>query len=272
MNLGSTEVLSEKSESTAPKYGRNNRIECLDFLRGAAIIYVMFYHFAYDLVNFAGVNVPFYGSDVWEAVHVIVLDTLVIISGICSGLSHNGVKRGALLFLLGSALTIFTDLFMPDTLIVFGALSFFGVMMMICALCKSAADKIDFRIILAVSLMLFYVTMDFMSENGTLHLIFTDVKLPLPTDRIYSYPIGIIQQGFYSADYFPLIPYGFLYIAASSLSDSAANGKMPKLFYKKCTVKAVKAVNFIGRHSLPFYLFHQPVLLFIVLIASKIVS
>ena len=62
---------------------------------------------------------------------------------------------------MGSILTIFTDLFVQDTVFVFGALSFFGVMMMICGVCRPVLDKMDRRVLLAVSLLLYFITMDF---------------------------------------------------------------------------------------------------------------
>ncbi|MCI5904862.1 MAG: DUF1624 domain-containing protein [Oscillospiraceae bacterium] len=255
-------LVEQKNKTEGESFGRNNRIDSLDLLRGAAITYVMVYHLLYDLVNYEGVRIGFFGTDIFEFVHMFFIDVLIVVSGICSGFSHNVIKRGAELFLMGSILTIATDLFVQDTVFVFGALSFFGVMMMICGVCRPVLDKIDSRVLLAVSMLLYFITVDF-DDGGTLHLLFTDVKLPLPEGTMYSYPIGIKPKGFFSADYFPLIPNGFLYLSGEALSGSVAKRKLPKFFYSKIKVPAV---NFIGRHSLLFYILHQPVLLMIMFV------
>lgn len=239
-------------------FGRNNRIELLDLLRGVSLIYVMLYHLCYDLITVKGVNITFFGARWFEVLHDAFLALLIIVSGICSSFSHDSVRRGAVLFFMGSIFTIVTDLFMHDSVAVFGALSFFGVMMMLCGLAKPIFQRIDWRILLALSLLLYFVTIDFADKGGLLHLFFTDIKLPLPENSQYSYTIGILPKEFYSSDYFPLIPNGFLYIVGAALSRPIAEKKFPSFFYGR--IKA-RAVNFIGRYSLWFYVIHQPIFL-----------
>lgn len=239
-------------------FGRNNRIELLDFLRGISLIYVMFYHLFYDLITVKGVSITFFVAKWFDVMHEAFLALLIIVSGICSSFSRDSVRRGAVLFFMGSIFTIVTDLFMHDSVAVFGALSFFGVMMMLCGLAKPIIRRADWRILLALSLLLYFVTIDFADKGGLLHLFFTDIKLNLPENSQYSYTIGILPNEFYSSDYFPLIPNGFLYIVGTALSRPIEEKKFPKLFYAR--IKA-RAVNFIGRYSLWFYVIHQPIFL-----------
>ena len=242
-------------------FGRSNRIELLDLLRGVSLIYVMFYHHCYDLITVKEMNITFFGAKWFDVLHEAFLALLIIVSGICSSFSHDSVRRGAVLFFMGSIFTIVTDLFMHDSVAVFGALSFFGVMMMLCGLAKPIIRRIDWRILLAVSMLLYFVTIDFADKGGLLHLFFTDIKLNLPENSQFSYTIGILSSEFYSSDFFPLIPNGFLYIAGAALSRPIAEKKFPKLFYAR--IKA-RAANFIGRYSLWFYVIHQPIFLGIV--------
>lgn len=250
--------MSGISAETNAGFGRNNRIEMLDFLRGLSIIYVMFYHLCYDMIAVKGVNITFFGAAWFDFLHEAFIAVLIIVSGVCSSFSHDAVRRGAVLFFMGSIFTIATDIFMHGQVAVFGALSFFGVMMMLCGLAKPILRRIDWRVLLALSLILYYVTIDFAEEGGLLHLFFTDVRLPLPEDTQYSYTIGIIPSGFYSSDYFPLVPNGFLYLAGEALSRPIGDRKLPQLFYSHIKTRAV---NFIGRHSLWFYIIHQPIFL-----------
>lgn len=238
------------------KFGRQNRIELLDFLRGVSLIYVMLYHLGYDLIAVKGMNITFWGAEWFQNIHQFFIGLLIVVSGICCSFSRDAVRRGAVLFFMGSVFTIATDIFMHDRVIVFGVLSFFGVMMMLCGLAKPIIDNINPKILFFVSLLLFIVTIDFVDKDGLLHLFFTDIQLPLPENTQYSYTIGIMPREFYSSDFFPLIPYGFLYIMGAALSRPIAEKKLPRFFYAH--IKA-RAVNFIGRYSLWFYLIHQPI-------------
>lgn len=243
---------------TNGEFGRNNRIELLDLLRGIAIIYVMLYHLYYDLIYFKGMSITIYREDWFQVLHEIFLGLLILISGICCSFSRDPVRRGAVLFFMGSIFTIATDLFMHDSVAVFGALSFFGVMMMLSGLAKPVLDKINPKILFVASMVLYIVTFDFPYEDGLLHLFFTDIRLPLPENAQYSYTIGIMPKGFCSSDYFPLIPNGFLYIMGAALSRPIAEKKFPKFFYANIKMKTL---NFIGRYSLWFYIIHQPILI-----------
>ncbi|MBQ2823840.1 MAG: DUF1624 domain-containing protein [Oscillospiraceae bacterium] len=248
------QVIQPKAE----KFGRSNRIEILDFLRGAAMIFVMLYHLLYDLVYYQDMDIGFWGTDWFEWVHKFFLWILFAVSGICTSFSRDTVKRGAVIYLMGSGLTIVSNIFSAGSVFVFGVLSFFGMMMIISGLIKPVTDKIDWRILLAASLVLYVIFFDFAAKDGVLNFIFTQIKLPLPEDRLYLYPLGITHAGFRSMDYFPLIPNGFVYLAGAALAKPVKNRQLPKIFYSKTKTRAL---NFIGRHSLIFYIVHQPVFL-----------
>ncbi len=251
----------EKPKITEPAeegFGKKKRIEILDFLRGLAMIYVMLYHLLYDLVYYKNIDIPFWGTEWFEWVHQFFLWILFAVSGICTAFSRDIIKRGAVIYIMGSGLTIVSNLFAGDNAFVFGVLSFFGMMMIISGLIKPITDKIDWRVFLAVSILLYIVFFDFVREQGTLHLIFTDLKIPLPRDRLYIYPIGITSSYFRSLDYFPLVPNGFVYLAGLALAKPVKDRLLPKAFYGEIKLKAI---NFIGRHSLIFYIVHQPVFL-----------
>lgn len=51
------------------KFGKNNRIELLDLLRGAALIYVMIYHLLYDLISVKGMNITFFRAAWFDIIH-----------------------------------------------------------------------------------------------------------------------------------------------------------------------------------------------------------
>ena len=86
------------------------------------------------------------------------------------------------------------------------------------------------------------------------------VICPLP-DALYrsnlTAYLGFPQRGFFSTDYFPLIPWFFLFVTGYFLFRiTSRRGINEKLFARG----QFPLLNWIGRHSLPVYLLHQPVL------------
>ena len=66
--------------------------------------------------------------------------------------------------------------------------------------------------------------------------------------------LGLPQEGFFSTDYFPLIPWFFLFLAGHFLG---------ALLQKKGAMEYLRrghfgALEWMGRHSLGIYLLHQP--------------
>ncbi len=259
MAVATEERKDESVQEKMPaEIGRKNRAELLDLLRGFAIIYVMLYHLLYDLIFFGGVDLPFFFTNWWEAVHQLFLIILFGVSGVCAGFSKNVLKRGATLLIMGELLTIGTAVLMPDDVIVFGVLSCFGAIMLIYGVIAPFLKKLPNIVIFVVFTLLTVVFFDF-ARNESLFLLFTRVQLDLPDNINYLYPIGITSASFRSADYFPLIPYGFIFLAGTAFSDFVKSGQLPKLFYKA----KLPVINFLGRHSLWVYIIHQPVFMLI---------
>lgn len=255
-------TVSEKEMTAAPAaetvIGRKNRVGILDLLRGFSMIFVMTYHLLYDLIFFSGMKIPFFFSDAMDVIHNFFLVILFSVSGICAGFSKNVLKRGATLFLMGEALTIVTAAFSPDNLIVFGVLSCFGASMLIYGVISPVLKKLPRLAVFAVFAALSIIFFNFHREES-LFFIFDSIKLNLPHDSAYLYPIGIKSSGFYSMDYFPLIPFGFIFLAGTGLSDMFAKKELPEIFYKA----HLPVINFCGKYSLWLYIIHQPVFLLI---------
>ena len=236
------------------------RVMMLDLLRGGAMILVVIYHLLYDLVYIAQVNLPQWltpGQSVVEGVHTGFLWVLFAVSGICSGYSHNLLRRGVWLYLAGFAVTVVTSLWIPDFTIVFGVLSCFGACMVITALCDRVLDRVPWPALTALGFVLWLVFADF--SDGVLHLGFKDVWLSLPNVE-HLHPLGIQSYAFSSADYFPVIPYIFMFWAGRGLHRPISKGSFPKWFY----ASHCRWLEWIGRHSLIIYAVHQPILIAVV--------
>lgn len=236
------------------------RVMMLDLLRGGAMILVVAYHLLYDLVFIAGVSLPHWltpRTPIVEGVHAGFLWVLFAVSGICSGYSRNLLRRGVWLYLAGCAVTLVTVLWIPDFTIVFGVISCFGACMVLTALCEKVLDRIPWPLLIALGVVLWMVFAHF--SKGVLHLGVRDVALSFP-DVEYLYPLGIKSSTFSSADYFPIIPFFFMFLAGRGLYRPIAKGSFPKWFY----ASHCRPLEWIGRHSLIIYAVHQPLLIGIV--------
>lgn len=236
------------------------RVEMLDLLRGGAMILVVAYHLLYDLVYIVGLQLPPWltpNTPIVEGVHTGFLWVLFAVSGVCSGYSRNLLRRGVWLYLAGFAVTLVTVLWIPDFAIIFGVLSCFGACMVITALCGKVLDRIPWPVLTALGVILWMVFADF--SDGVLHVGIKDVALSLP-DVEYLYPLGIKSNSFSSADYFPIIPFIFMFWAGRGLHRPIAKGSFPRWFYSSHS----RPLEWIGRHSLLIYAVHQPILIAIV--------
>jgi uncharacterized membrane protein len=240
-------------------FDRQHRVFAIDRLRGFAMVYIMLYHLFYDLISFAGVQLPFFFTDWWEVVHILFVSLLFVVSGISTHFSRNSLKRGAVVFFWGEGITLLTAVYASVTgdssdIIVFGVLTFIGLSMMIYALLQTHI-KADWRIVFFFSLFLFLFLYRFFPMRGA----FTETS-------IWLYPLGFLSPDFRSSDYFPLIPYFFIFLAGTSLAEPIIKGRFPKFFYKS----RIRPIEFIGRHSLILYLIHQPLFIAVILFAGVI--
>ena len=243
-------------EASAPRSGlKTGRLYLLDELRGLLIINVVLYHTLYDLVYLFGVDIGWFrtaGAYWWQQ---WMSGSLIFLAGISCLLTRSNLRRGVKTFALGMALTLVTRLVMPGQLIVFGILHFMGSAMLLYALLQPLLDKIPYRVGLAVCLALFVLTKNI--YYGRVGIPFV-AELTLP-EWFYStgflFPFGLPGPGFVSSDYFPLIPWLFLFLAGSFLGRKIPAGQLPGFACRS----HVPALGLIGRHTLAIYLVHQPV-------------
>lgn len=246
------------------------RIELLDELRGFAILAMIVHHTFYDIGFVLGLS---WGETVFNKLCLLqpfFWAIFIIISGICSRLSRNTVKRGLIVLGAGLAITLVTAVLMPlfgfeGAEIYFGILHCLGSCMIITGLLMPIIKKINpiaGMIVCALLFALFYS----IAEGSLLFGL-----IPLPKGLYatnYLVPLGIYNKKFFSADYFGLLPWIFMFLFGAFLGHYAAGGAFPKWTYEK----HCKPLAFIGRNSLWFYLAHQPVIYAVMFIIALIMN
>lgn len=244
------------------------RIALLDELRGFAIVAMIVHHFFLDAGNILYQDWGYEIFDKLCVVQPIFWTIFIVISGICTRLSRNPIKRGGIVALCGIAVTIVTAVIMPKmniygAEIYFGILHFMGCSMIITGLIMPLIEKTNtlFGVIACTVLFSF-----FYGINGGA-ICFGLIKLPEVTTNALM-PLGLYNSSFASADYFSILPWIFMFIAGAFIGKYAKEERFPDWSYRgHCKVFA-----FVGKNSLWFYLGHQAVLYGILYAVLKIIE
>ncbi len=231
------------------------RLAGLDTIRGITLLSMMLYHTCWDLVFLFGKKIPGYsglGGYVWQQ---SICWTFILLTGFCWSLGSHHLKRGLIVFGSGILITFVTLLVMPESRVIFGVLTLIGSCMLLLIPMEKLLLKLRAEIGLAGSFLLFLL---FRNVN-TGYLGFENWNmLKLPDgfyENLFTTYLGFPQKGFFSADYFSLLPWFFLFLTGFYLYQLVQkNHMMEKLFSWR-----VPGFDVIGRHSLLIYLLHQPV-------------
>lgn len=228
----------------------------MDELRGFAVLCMVFYHAFYTCTYLIGWDFCrtllkfFTPAEPWFA------GGFIFLSGIAGNLTRSNLKRGLKLMVVAAAVTAVTVFVVPDEAIYFGILHLLSVCMTLTGLCKRWLDKIPLWLGFAVCMAAFLFTMGV--EYGFLGI----AKLPLIQlprawyTTNWFVPFGIYSPTFFSADYFPIFPWMFLFLCGLFFGRYPAAGKFPAWTYRL----HIRPLAFLGRHALIVYIAHQPVI------------
>lgn len=244
---------------------KKERIWEIDALRGFFLLFVFVSHFIYDLSVFFGTQMP--ENPVVSFIFQYGGALFIVISGISATLGSKSVKRGIVVFGCGMLITLTTvilyklDFFGQGDLIQFGVLHLIGFCMILYPLLKKLPD--------AALLILSAVILG-------LGLWFENINIPYDSSaafdiRNYLFMFGLHTADFAAADYFPILPNLSYFMLGIVLGRNAYSDKTSLFPRFPKNILPVRAVRFLGRHSLVFYLAHQPVLFGILWLASQII-
>lgn len=224
-------------ESTVAK----KRIWELDFFRGVALIFMIYYHLVYDLKFIYDYPISLsYNINYYIGKISVIL--FMLITGISCTLSNNNTKRAIKILIVAGLITVFThgvDIFFDlDLGIKFGILHFLGISILFYSFLK----KLD-----KASLILL----------GTLLIIVGRFTSRIIVSHDWFFFLGMKTDSFISSDYYPLIPWLGVFIYGIVLG---------KLLYKqkRSIFKFSLPNNLIssmGQKTFLIYILHQPIIL-----------
>lgn len=241
----------------------------IDFVRGIAIVMMIASNFKTDL-DFFGLTGS---SPFWQAFARITASIFIFLVGVSLVLSYSRARkrlaknellkkylyRGIKIFSGGLAITAVTWFFLKGGFVVFGVLHLIGL-----------------------SIVLAYPLLRFKYINLMLGVVFAAVGIHL-NSFLFGFPwllwLGLMPAGFYSVDYFPVLPwFGLVLIGTFFGNILYPEGCRRIRFEAKPRFRQVSenlvlrrnpvtnALSFLGKNSLLIYLVHQPVLIALIIL------
>jgi uncharacterized membrane protein len=237
-----------ESPPASPATPKLPRIEAIDLARGAALIAMAVYHFTWDLEFFGYVEPGMTAHGGWKLFARCIASSFLFLVGVSLYLAHGkGMRwRGFLIRLAmvaGAALAIslVTYFFVP------GAFIFFGILHQIAlaSLIGLAFLRLPALVTLAVAAVV--IAAPFHARSA-----------------LFDHPawwwLGLSPMDPRSNDYVPVFPwFGAVLAGIASARLASTTGLLERLVRLKAP--RLWLLQFAGRHSLAFYLIHQPVLI-----------
>ena len=216
------------------------RFDVLDAWRTLAIVLMVAYHFLYDLYIFGVISADQLFSAPLNVLERFICCSFILLAGASARFSRNNLRHG--LVVLGAGLVVEIGAAVAGQTIRFGVLMLLGSSMVLWHFLGKGLQRFPGWSVAAGSGVLFFAARWWTGR--------TAVSVP------WLYPLGFISLGFYSADYFPLLPWFFLFLTGTALGGWCLAHRENRLL----TVSLPGALTWPGRHSLIIYVLHQPVL------------
>lgn len=208
---------------------KTSRMWLPDALRGLALLNMLAYHAMYDWVYVFGHESSWYniwapGCHVWQQ---YICWSFILLSGFSFPLAKRPAKNGLIVAGCAAVLTFVTAVFMPSEAIWFGVLHLNAAAVLLTCLVYSLLQRLPAGAGLAASAGLYRPNLFW---------------LGLPD-----------LTRFTSADYFPVVPWVFLFWCGVFLARlwRPGKGEPPVVLRPLCAV---------GRNTLLVYMLHQPVI------------
>jgi len=241
-----------ETEQTRPAYPRLWEV---DTIRGIATILMIGYHLIFDLAFFGAYAGNMYSTP-WQLVARSIGTTFILVLGVSLTLRYHRLRpelnqrqlfrkylqRGATLFGLGMVVTVVTYFVLGRGFVVFGILHLLG---------------------LSVILAFPFLRSRWASLAGGVVAIGLGVYLG-SVKVLYPWLLwlGVPQFGRFMVDYYPIFPwFGFallgMFVGFTLYPRGIRRFALPDLSH----TTSIRALTYLGKHSLLIYLIHQPILL-----------
>ncbi|MCX6767995.1 MAG: heparan-alpha-glucosaminide N-acetyltransferase [Candidatus Micrarchaeota archaeon] len=245
-------VRAEPPLQERPRLHAADRIQAIDFARGANLALMVLFNYSVTLDYFGLVSIPA-GPLYWTLYPALIASAFIFISGAVARFASQKrgknfapgyFARGLRLVVFAAAITGFTLLFVPKAAVLFGILHFFAFTSFLVPLLAKR---------------------DWMNMNLVGGLLAIAAGLLLQVAR-FDFPyllwLGFVPNNFFTLDYFPVLPW----VGVLMLGIYFGKKVVEKTAKIRISGRAAGFFSFLGRNSLAIYLVHQPVLVLLLLV------
>lgn len=234
------------------------RLEAIDFARGAALVAMALYHFNWDLEFFGYVMPGTAATGGWKLFARCIASSFLFLVGVSLVLAHaRGIrwgpflKRIAMVAVAALAISIATYIAVPSGFIFFGILH----QIALASLLGLAFIRLPAPVTIVVAALVIA------APHYLRHPFFDHPAL---------WWVGLSENRPLSNDYVPLFPwFGAVLLGIAGARIGEATGLFDRL--RQWTLPpATTIVQKAGKHSLAFYLIHQPVLIAAIWLLSQV--
>ena len=218
----------------------NKRFDILDAWRSLAIVLMVVYHFLYDLALFGVITWGQMFSPPLNLLQRFICCSFIFLAGACARFSRNNLRHG--LIVLAAHVLVVMGAAVGGQTIRFGVLALLGSSMVIWHFAGPYLQRIP-GVWLGWGCFILGQVSRVLAGRITV-----SVK--------WLYPLGFTYPGFSSADYFPLMPWLFLFLTGTVLGGWCLDNRESPLLTRPLPAP----ITFLGRHSLVIYVLHQPIL------------
>ena len=234
----------------------SGRIDTVDALRGAAMVWMTAFHFCFDLSNAGLLHTNFYQNPVWTWQRTCILSLFLLCAGagqaiaVAQGQSWQRFGRrwlqiaGCALLVSGGSMLMF-----PNSFIYFGVLHGMAVMLIVARLSAGCGRWLWPMGVVAVALA--WAAPGAM-DAGWLDTAFNQKALNW---------IGLIHAKPITEDYVPLLPWMAMVWWGMAATQWYLRRRERAAATAAPLAKALLPLAFLGRWSLSYYMLHQPVML-----------
>ncbi|OYR19265.1 heparan-alpha-glucosaminide N-acetyltransferase [Brucella thiophenivorans] len=235
------------------------RLERIDIARGLALVAMAIYHFGWDLEFFGYMAAGTTGHGGWKLFARCIASSFLFLVGFSLVLAHGRIirwnavgKRFLQIGAAAAAISAVTYYMSPDNFI------FFGILHQIALASVLGLLFLHVPPVLTLAIATFVISAPFYAQADVFN-------------QMWFAWVGLSTIPPRSNDYVPLFPwFGAVLIGIATARiferfnwlTMLSGGIQPRILQKPLT--------FIGRHSLAFYLIHQPVLIALVYCFSQV--
>ncbi|MFC3218397.1 heparan-alpha-glucosaminide N-acetyltransferase [Tianweitania populi] len=236
----------------------SNRIRAIDVARGLALVAMAIYHFTWDLEFFGYVEPGLTAFGGWKIFARCIASSFLFLVGVSLVLAHaRGVRwrpfliRLAQVALAAAAISLVTWLAVP------GGFIFFGILHQIALASLLGVLLLRVPALVLAALAALVIAAPFFLRSEVL-------------DTPWLWWVGLSSVNPHSNDYVPLFPWFGAVLLGMAAAKLAQRFGIFERMRSWSPPRPLRVLEAGGRHSLAFYLIHQPVLISLVWIAAQL--